>query len=757
MQNVLKILITLVAAFSTVCGSCPVYAEGIASPSASASVLAQLQSTEQTDFEDTVDLVFDYIFALKEEKKTPSERINAILPLCRKDESNSVYRFGPVIAEHWLVALNDFKITDVDSLKLLDNALATIDEHPPQSLSENAAQNLLNWTRDAEKVATLNKEQQKTKVLLLTKLARIAQANKNCGREIGTIAVERLAEFNDTKLINSQVQNMISQIIASYTSEIPRGTSDGKLLFRDALAIAKLSAQTKNQYLVQLDNIYFDLFRRCSKTEALTAQKALVDAAKLSKVEEKTLHILLLQLACAYLRAGNSQQAEAVLTKQIKTLNPIDKLLLAACYRRQGKYAMANKICQLISLGQLSYQIQCPRAFIALADAIRAEVFIAKKNYWSALPLLIAADSWFGNAVSHENRDMHELLFFDNLVPDEISVLTNLALVYEKLGRKGDVVRINKILSNTKTQSYLARLSYEKEFLKNEVLVRQKPEKSQQQAIRMMEVLRVLEVDSDKRIKMLLDYAESLVRQGKTTSAEVCFETIEKEGAIKNDLKKQTKLLALRALSAEERADIPTATKLLKDLSSAKYFKSAETALIISEIETRLALLLTDYQLAELTSRPLETSLEAQSTLRSNDGQESKRDQFVNEHREAMLDRVCALNQLKNYKQAAKLARLILLTNIRYDRTGTDCAANLAYAYLNDGHKGLADAALCEAKFNDRARSVLSPSRYELDAKEKLASLYDQQNNPLRARRYRAEAKEIREQLDKNNSSQSSS
>ncbi|PZM77787.1 MAG: hypothetical protein DKT66_26275 [Candidatus Melainabacteria bacterium] len=747
-----KLLIPFIATFYTVCSQTS--ALGDDSTSVSTSVFHKIESSSPQNLEDSVDLVFDYIFALKEENKSPTELIKAILPLCKKDESNRVYRLGPVLAQHWLVALNDFSVDAPESMTLLNRALATIVDYPPHILSPDSVQTLLRFAKEIEELKTPNDELQKTRVSTLRQLVIMARANKECSQKIGTLALEQIAAIDSTAVKESEWRDVISQVIGSYTSEYPRSKNNGDLLFRDAIAIAAIAARTNNKYL-QLHYLYNELFRRCTNVEALEAQLTLVDAAKQLKIDDNTLHKMFVQLACAYLRAGKPQQAEEVLTKQIQAQNPIDVLLLVECLRKQGKFSYADKLCQKLATSKLSFQIMYPSSFVAMANAVRAEILIEQKNYQVALPLLISADSWFSNAVSHENRNVQELIFMDDLVPNEISVLSNLALTYEKLGRKSDVQRIKLTLSEVKKQSKLAILFVERDFLVSDAKAGIDSETSQNQARRMVEILEFIETDLSKREKLILDYAESLVRHGKSKSAIACIEAAEKSGIIKNSTKMGTRFRALRIFIAEEREDLTGASQLLKDLPSANGQSLSDDSLRIAELEARLALLTRDYPLAETKSRPLEVAIDSSSKFHPNGHQDSKRDQFVSEHSEAILDRVLTLNQLHDYKGAARLARLLLLIPNQYDRTGASSAANLALAYANDGHKGLADAALHEAQFKDRGSFPFAPSRYEIDAKEKLAVLSEMKDNPLRARRYRAEAEEVREQLDRNNTRQS--
>src|SRR5262249_16114216 len=150
-----------------------------------------------------------------------------------------------------------------------------------------------------------------------------------------------------------------------------------------------------------------------------------------------------------------------------------------------------------------------------------------------------------------------------------------------------------------------------------------------------------------------------------------------------------------------------------------------------SEIDTRLSLLSGDYALAENKCRILETTLDATSATSPGQFQNSPRDKFVSEHMEPLLDRVQSLNHTKKYSQAARLARLLLLVKSKqlYHRTGADSAANLAFSYFSEGHRGLSAAFEEEAEFKDLAGLSLGPSRYVADAKETLAAICETRGN----------------------------
>ncbi len=273
-------------------------------------------------------------------------------------------------------------------------------------------------------------------------------------------------------------------------------------------------------------------------------------------------------------------------------------------------------------------------------------------------------------------------------------------------------------------------------------------------AKRLVEISPALEKQLEKRAELVLKYAESLVKKGEPNSADLCLNALASKEFLLPSLTSLTgqsirrRLLADRIMASEERYDLTSARALMKEFVAAPGKTSSED-LRISEVDARLSLLSGDYELAESKSRALEAALDA--TISSSAVlQISPRDNFVNEHREAILDRVQALNHTGKYAQAARLVRLVLLmpySNTLFSRTGAACAANLAFAYANSGHKGMGEVFEQEAAFKDLSSLPLAPSRYMVDAKEKLAVLSEARGNLPRARRYRAEAQAMRSQL----------
>lgn len=755
MQYQLKSIIPFFATVCTICCAFSAYADE--SNIASESLPNQIEKLARVDLDETVELVFDYIFSLGEQRKSPSQRIEEVIKLCQYDEVHKQFKVGPVFTPHWLVALKGYSVTDVETMTLLHRALSTIPNSSPQRISRQDSELLLNLAFQVEKVETSTRELQKIKAQTIWWLALIAQTDKDFGRQLGTLALEQIAICSD--IPEGERRDALFRVFLSYSDTPNLEAKDGDLLVRNVVAAGKILKYSRNKYdFERLDTVYNELRRRCSNDQALGALQILVDAAQNLNVEEKKLDTVLLQLGCAYLRAGKPDKAEEVFSKQSK--KPMFKVCLAESLRRQAKYAKADALLQQIAKTQFSYEIRYPSLYIGMANAIRAQSYIDQKKYQMALPLLKEADTWFSNSIAQENLELRDYPYIDQIVPSDLTVLSNLAFVYNKLGHKADALRVARTLSKVKSEKELNTLSVERDALLQAAQTGGNTENSASQAKRMVEVCRRLEKVPAKRANSILDYAESLIRNSKTMSAEVCISELEKNTVTSEQVDEvlKTRILVDRILIAEERNELDITKKLLKNLRDKTVQDTSHNELRIAEVESRFALHMKDYDKAVTESKIVETALETQSRDRPKDYIDSNRDKFANEHGEAILDRIQALNQVHKHKEAGKLARaLLVLKNPLSARLGADCAAQLAISYSQDGHDGLAKSLQDDAAFRDRWAFPLEPGRYIVDAKETLSVLCERHGNPLRARRYRAEAKEIREQLDKNNSSQSSS
>ncbi len=746
MLKKLKHLAATLAAFYTICGSLTAFADE--NGSATAVLKSQILAVQKIEVNEAMQLIFDYLFALKEEGKTPKERVEALLAMYQPDPVNKDrFNHPPIMAQHWFEVLRDFHVNDVDSMNLLHRVLSTYNESTPQFISKKDAQALLNLGQEVSRVDTFSNETLKTKALTLRYLALLEQKDKEFGRPLGVLALEQLAEIGDAPDVERR--DAIFRVLYSYFGNQPNSPDDGDLLFRVVVASAKIVSQSKNKYDFEyLNTIYNELRRRCTNEQALTAQKDVVDAAILAKVDEKSLNTMLLELACAYMRAGRLVEAEGVL-RNIKNPPPMSSLLLSQCLLKQQKNADAEKVAQKLAVTQFPVEVKYPSYFVAMANAIRAAALIAQKKYATALPLLLDADRWFSRSLAQENGELRELAYAESLLPNDRRVLSCLVLVYDKVGQKEKSERTRQILSKLKSDVEKNALEVEKEALKNAALLDSGETRAAiKNAKRLVEISAALEKRPEKRAELILSYAESLIRNGNLDSAELCLSALPDNASslagpasfTSTFQKIRTRLLADRVMLAAERADLTSANVLMKELLSVQT-KSSSVDLRISEVDARLSLLSGDYEQAEAKSRKLEEAVDRTSTSSPMQLQTSQQDNFVNEHREAILDRVKALNHTRRYAQAARLARLLLLVhdNSLFSSTGADTAANLAVAYANSGHKGMAEVFENEAALKDLSSLPLALSRYMADAKVILALLSEMHNNSVRARRYRAE------------------
>lgn len=743
MQNLLKSIIPSFAAFYTICSAFSAYADEAKPPVQS---LAD-QISASVDIEETFELVSDYIFLLREEGKSPAQCIESVLRLCKYDDVNKQFRIGPVFGEHWLSAFKGFSVSDLDSMTLLHRALSTLVSSSPQWIPRQSAEMLLKLAQQVNEIDSPTKEAQKLKTQTIWKLALIAQSDKEFGRQLGTLALEQMAKCSD--ISEGERRDALFRVTLSYSETHPLEAKDGDLEFRNVMAAAKILKSSKNKYdFEHLTSVYNQLRRRCTKEQTLIAQERLANAAETLNVEDKSRSIVLLQLGCAYFRAGKFDKAEEVFSKQAQ--KPIAQVCLAESLRKQKKYTKADQLLQKLAKTRFSFDLRYPSLYIGMANALRAQIFLDQQNYQKALPFLLAADTWFSNGVAQDNIDMRDFSFVDEVVPNDLTVLSNLELVYTKLGKKVDSQRISQIIAKVKREREINQLSVERDAL---ILAAQKggdTDSAVAQAKRVVEVYRVLEKDPTKRASLELDYAESLLRHSKTKSAEECIKALQQptHHSVQLDFAIRKRIDIDEILIAEERGHTTKARTLLKVLAEKNQPQTLDISLRMSEAEARLALLTKDYVAAETKSRIVETTLAAQSKEGPKDYIASARDKFVNEHNEAIVDRIQALNQLQNYKQAAKLARVLLVSNNSYnDRVGADAAAQLAFSYSQDGHDGLARSMQHDAAYRNRASFPMEPSRYEADSKETLAILCEKQENLIRSRRYRSEAKDIREKL----------
>jgi hypothetical protein len=713
-----------------------------------------MTADSKTNFNAAVELLFDYLFALREERKSPREQVELLLEFCNTDKTNQLFRYGPVYTQHWLIALRDFHVTDIDSMKLLDRALSGFVNEAPNDISSKAAEHLLNLGNEVASIETPTLETKKAKAQTIWHLFLLCQKDKVFGHKLGTLAIEQIADMPE--LQDAVARSATFRVLYSF-SEQPSTKDDGDLLFRDVVAVSKIIHSTKNLAdLTNASGIFGELALRCSTENALEAQKGLVESAQLVNGNEKLLATLNLQLASAYINCGQLHQAETILLKQKNGLKPIGGLCLAECFRRQRKFVEADKLATELTLSNPSFDTQYPSFYKAMAKAIHAQSLIDQRKYALAVPLLTAADRWFNSDVARDRMEIRNFSFVESTLPNENKVLANLALVYGKLGRKVDEQKAKKVLAEVEATNTRNSLLSEKTALEQlAALQNGEQERSFNQTKRVIDIITASEKNAEMKVKMILDYAEVLIKTGKVVSANMCLQAGANTKLVSSiDQNLQLRISIDRVLLAEARGDLNQASSLIKDLQRDNSLQSSESQLRIAEAEARLSLLNGDFEQAEHKSRPLESALGNMSTKAERDHELSQRDKFVREHSYAIMDRVISLNQVQKFNMSARLARLLLLLRSN-DHLETDAAANLAYAYSQTKHKGLADAFTQEAEFKNFENYYHSTSRYLIDAKEKLAALREA-SNPVRARRYRAEAKEIREQLDKNNSSDSS-
>lgn len=746
MPKLAKSLTVSLAAFYTICSCLTARADD--EKSTSASILKQIDASVVWKYDEWRELIFDYLYALKTEGKSAKEQLELLTKICDQGKSSQQFRYGPVYVQHWLIPLSELHVNDLDSMKVLDRALSTFVQATPLEVPRQAAERLWKLGCEVEKVETDTTETKKVKVLTIWHLALLTQKDKVFGRKLGTMALEHMANFVDTPAVERR--DAIFRTMYGY-SENPRTKYDGDLLYRNVFAIAKILKNSKDlDDIANTGFIYYQLALRCAPKAALVAQKEIADSAKLSKPNETITNSIYLQLAAAYLGDQQISKAEKVL-QEIRHPSSLVKLLVADCFCRQRKYLETEKLTKNLELISSTLDVQYPNQIIAAAKAIRAQSYVDQKKYASALPLLVSADQWFsGNA--YDNVVIREHPYLEKILPSEANILSNLVLVYDKLGRKQDKRRTAETLSKVQRDNQRKTLLKERDEL---LTLAARPEKDSErtfdEAKRYIEIVRNLEESAKSRTTQILEYAELLIAYGKENSAELCLNNLMNESlsAENSDPESRLRLAVDRIFIAEAKGDLATADSISKALPESNEKISLDNQLRVSEAKARLSILNGKFEQAELSSRLVESVME-QTSNDAREHSESNRDKYVRQHQLALLDRVQTLNHVHKFKEAAKLSRLLLRTNQwPLDHIGADAAANLAYAYSQDGHLGLAATFRQEAEYKGFGSYYLPPSRYLADAKMRLADLAATKSNPIRAERYRAEAREIRDQTQK--------
>ncbi|MBA3857775.1 MAG: hypothetical protein C0507_12780, partial [Cyanobacteria bacterium PR.3.49] len=668
MLKQLRILATSLAAFYTICA--PVTAQAEESSSQSTALISNIRTNQKGNWTETVELIFDYLFLLKEEGKTSKERVEALLALYEPDPVNKgLFKFSAVSCAHWLMVLKDFHVENFDDIRLLNQALAKFVDAGIQNVPSQDSAWLLNLGRSVLKVEASSKDALKVKVSTLRQLALLTQKDKYVGRQLGVNALEQMADCGDVS--EYERRDLISRVFLSYTGEQPGGNDDGDLLFRDVIAAAKIVHQTKSRYdFSNLDGIYNEVCRRCTDEQALAAQRVLVEEAHLVGLDGEPLHALLLQLTNALLSAGRLDEAVDVLSKQIKKPQPIDNLVLSACLLKQSKYAAAEKLAHQVAVTRFPINEKYPSHYVAMASAIRAHALIEQRNYFGAIELLIHADSWFSKSLARQHEETEgKYPFFKDLLPSDTSILSDLAMVYEKTGRKSKADRTRQALAKLKLEKERNSLAVETNALtqfasseSGETLATVKNAK------RFIGICPQFEKVPEKRLQLILGYIEALIRSGKLISAQMCIDAC--SGAAYAPTNSQPKFRARiivdNILLKIEKDNLVEANELMKGFLADAEAKAAIDDLRFAEVDARLSLLSGDYARAESKSRVLQAALDACPEVPSIEYHSSPRDELVTLHPEAILDRAQILNHLKKYSQAAKLSRLLLLNSDRF-------------------------------------------------------------------------------------------
>lgn len=705
------------------------------------SVLSRLKAIPKNESVEFGEVISDYLFILEEGKVSSAERLRILNLFFDSIVGSGINHFMPIFftTEHWLNPIVSLSVTDVNSLKLLNASLKKIEGRSISSITSRHAEALFRLACDVAKVQSDTADTDTLRVQVLWKLSSLAENDKEFGRKLATLAVEQMAKLDVAP--EEERRDASAKVLRSYFA-IDKELEDGDLLIRDVNAISKIVSQSKKEFsLDHFAGIYQQLQRRCSATESLVGIEKLLSAALDAQIDEGCLQLLRQQLSCAQMRVGNFSNASEILAKRLSKPKLIDKVLLAECLVNEHRFTEAEVTVQDILKVKASDEVRFPSMYVTFANAISAEIAIKKKQYDVALPLLISADSWFGNSLSQNNMDLQQYPYLDGLIPSENRVLSDLVFVYNALGKTAEAKRTRGMLETVSQRKNRSDLFSEKEYLlgfNSLVTFKQDPKK---RAERIIEICQGLETAPDRQLASVLECVEVLLRMRKYLEAQACLRVAHLKFTSLNDQALKRQFLKDSILAAELSNNKDDMKRLFEKFLAEKNVDDD----FVSEIETRMAILNSDFVSAERASCNLEKTIYALSADSTQVLIPTPRDKFVSEHRSKLLDRVHALNALMRYEDAARLARLLLVHCSEGESLVSASSALLGFAYKHSGHNGLGVACQKDALLRLRYDMQFGADRYFAIALEQLAVMEDESGNKLRAKRYRMEAKK---QLD---------
>lgn len=676
-------------------------------------------------------LIADYVYSLELENATPTEQLKALQKLCSANQSLA---YG-IFAGNWLTVLRNYRINNFDDIHVMQLALMQNHFPSPKNTSCEDAQKLLQLATQIDKFETTSEAQQITKAEALIGLSKMMRSDRYFGRRIANLALKNTA--SNPKISVDLQRDLINLAFSSFNGPYRQDRSDGALL----LETVTMSSEIANEFaknhsdvplFMYINFIFSELANRCSTAETVKAMEVFVPAVTKTKVEKQVPGTLQSQLGYSYMLNKNWEKAEMVFST-IRKATLLDRLCLAECLRMQRKYAQADRIARAIKNVDQSKSEEHPSQFVAIANAIRAQCLIDREKFKEAEKLLEAADQLYAHGFNDRNFPFRYDNVIWKIIPGEQKILTNLILVSGKLNKKEEFDSISKQLQLALNKNATMEAMEKKQYVLQESYGLQQCSPKALDIVKVcIEFCAEAGQDPTERAQLLLDYGESLIRKGAAEAAEACFDAC--KGSIfidkKNEPFVKAKVAICRMLNALYQNKNEEAKQLNVELVN--QYKIGRNKFLYVEASSKLATAETDYSKAEQLSRVLQ---EQYDFLPLSD--KDSLDKFLNENRYAIIDRVQTLMRLNRFDEAASLNRKLLqASNRQPDPILAAGYANLALAYQNTNHPGLAKAAQQISESGLELITDDADKAYIKDAYQKLSELNDVRQNSIRQKRY---------------------
>jgi len=165
----------------------------------------------------------DYLFALKEERAPSDAQLRALLELAKfkpdQDQAPSLFVQLPL----WLEALKDFRVQDWQSMTLLSGVMQVNAECNVSTLPAAQSETVWRLGQEVNALKASNPEQRKCQSETLWILASLLREDRQYGRSLGAMAIERLA--NSPEASSAMKRDAILRTFYAYSFERPSGTA----------------------------------------------------------------------------------------------------------------------------------------------------------------------------------------------------------------------------------------------------------------------------------------------------------------------------------------------------------------------------------------------------------------------------------------------------------------------------------------------------------------------------------------------------